>query len=156
QDRWFVLGAANERQWALLCEVLERPDLKDDPRFATNSDRLQHRQELEDELNQVFAARPADYWLEQLGAGGLPCGPINSVPDVFSHPQAEDRAFALEVEHPTAGKVKVPGFPYKLSATPAGVHRPPPRLGEHTAEVLEQVLGLTSDDVARLRSAGAI
>ncbi len=156
QDRWFVLGAANERQWGLLCDVLGQPALKNDPRFATNGDRLANREALEVELNRIFATRPAEAWLSQLRKGGLPCGPINAIPDVFAHPQADDRQFAVPVEHPTAGKVRVPGFPYKLSATPAAIRRPPPRLGEHTAEILEQILGCDSQQVERYRQRGVV
>ncbi len=156
QDRWFVLGAANERQWGLLCDVLGQPELKDDPRFATNGDRLANREALHDTLNQLFATRPAEDWLAQLRQGGLPCGPINAIPDVFAHPQAAARDFALSVEHPSAGEVKVAGFPYKLSETPATIRRPPPRLGEHTAEVLEQILGVDSQKLTHYRQHGVV
>lgn len=155
RDRWFALAAANERQWALLCEVIGRPDLRDDPRFATNSQRVSNRQELLAVLNEVFATQDAAHWLAALERAGLPCGPINTVEDVFAHPQAEPRQMVVEAEHPTAGTVRMAGFPYKLSGTPAAVRRPPPRLGEHTDEVLRE-LGYSAAEIAALREGAVI
>lgn len=156
RDRWFALAAANERQWAVLCDVIGRPELKDDPRFATNGARVSNRPELVTVLNDVFAARDADEWLPDLREAGLPCGPINTVPDVFDHPQAQARDLALETEHPTAGPVRLTGFPYKLSQTPAEVRQPPPLLGQHTEEVLTELLDYTAAEVAGLREQGGI
>jgi len=156
RDRWFALAAANERQWAALCDVIGRPELKDDPRFATNGARVSNRSELVTVLNDVFAGRDADEWLPDLREAGLPCGPINTVPDVFDHPQAQARDLALETEHPTAGPVRLTGFPYKLSQTPAEVRQPPPLLGQHTEEVLTEVLDYTAAEVAGLREQGGI
>ncbi len=148
KDRWFVVGAANENQWALLCKVIGREDVKDDPRFASNGERIAHRGELNDLLSEVFITRAAEEWLKDLREGGLPCGPINSIPDVFAHPQAVPRSLIVESEHPTAGTVKSSGFPYKLSKTPADIHRPPPMLGEHNQDVLINLLGYSPEDVA--------
>jgi crotonobetainyl-CoA:carnitine CoA-transferase CaiB-like acyl-CoA transferase len=156
RDRWFALAAANERQWAILCDTLGRPNLKDDPRFTTNGARVSNRPALVEALNEAFATRNADEWLADLREAGLPCGPINAIPDVFDHPQAQARSLALETEHATAGPVRLAGFPYKLSQTPADVHRPPPLLGEHTDEVLVGLLDYSADDVASLRERGAI
>jgi len=156
RDRWFALAAANERQWATLCDVIGRPDLKDDPRFATNGARVSNRPALVAALNDVFAAHDAGEWLAELQEAGLPCGPINAVPDVFDHPQAQARGLALETEHPTAGPVRIAGFPYKLSQTPAQVHRPPPLLGQHTEEVLTKLLGYPAEEVMVLRERGVV
>ncbi|MBN1953608.1 MAG: CoA transferase [Anaerolineae bacterium] len=156
RDRWFALAAANERQWATLCAVIGRPDLQDDPRFARNSERVTNRPALLAALGEVFATRDANEWLSALQQAGLPCGPINTVADVFAHPQVGPRQMVLETQHPTAGPVRLAGFPYKLSATPAGVHRPPPLLGQHSEEVLVDLLGYSSQDVARLRAEGVI
>jgi len=156
RDRWFALAAANDGQWATLCATIGRPDLKDDPRFTTNPERVANRSALLEVLNEILCTRDADEWLADLREAGLPCGPINAVPDVFAHPQAQARDLAMEAQHPTAGAVRLPGFPYKLSSTPATVRLPPPLLGQHTDEVLTELLGYSSEDVMALRERGAV
>jgi crotonobetainyl-CoA:carnitine CoA-transferase CaiB-like acyl-CoA transferase len=156
RDRWFAMAAANERQWALVCDVIGQPELREDPRFATNSARVSHRAELRAVLNDAFAARDAEEWLTRLREAGLPCGPINTVPDVFAHPQAEARNLALETPHPTAGQVRLTGFPYLLSGTPAEIRHPPPLLGQHTEGVLKELLDYSDAKVNALREGGAI
>jgi formyl-CoA transferase len=151
RDKWFALAAGNERQWAILCNVIGQPDLKDDPRFADNSSRVANRAALREVLDGAFAARDAAEWLVEFREAGLPCGPINAVPEVFEHPQAKARGLVLEAEHPTAGTVQFPGFPYKFSETPAAIRRPPPRLGEHTEDVLVGLLDYAAEDVSALR-----
>ncbi len=151
RDRWFTLGALNARQWETLCEVIDKPELKDNPRFVTNKDRVNNRTELATVLNEAFSNRDASEWAAKLQEAGLPIGPINAIQDVFSHPQASVRNFKVEIEHPTAGVVGLPGFPYKMSQTPAALHCPPPRLGEHTEEVLTGLLGYTPEQVAWLK-----
>jgi len=111
---------------------------------------------LVDELNKNFSQRDVNEWLADLMQAGLPCGPLNSLPQVFAHPQAQAREMTLESDHPTAGTVRMTGFPYKLSETPAEVHAPPPLLGEHTEEVLTSLLGYSPEDVASLRIKKAI
>ena len=151
RDRWFVLAAGSERLWAVLCETIGQPALRDDPRFADNSARILNRAALRQVLEAAFQARDADEWLAEFREAGLPCGPINTIPEVFAHPQAEARGLAIEAEHPTAGAVRFPGFPYKLSGTPAIVRRPPPRLGEQTEEVLVDLLGYSRGKVVALQ-----
>jgi formyl-CoA transferase len=156
RDGWFILGVANEKQWGQLCDMLNRPDLKADERFASNGKRVTNRVALVEELNQTFAQKNVDDWLADLVKAGLPCGRINSIPEVFDHPQAKAREMTLETEHTTAGTVRLPGFPYKLSGTPAEIHRPPPMLGQHTEEVLINLLDYSQEDVASLREKGAV
>jgi len=151
RDHWFTLGAANTKQWEMLCEVIGQPELKNDPRFVTNKDRVANRDALSKILSDAFANCDAHEWLLKLQEADIPSGPINSIQDVFSHPQAEVREFKVKIEHPTAGLVDLPGFPYKMSQTPAMLHRPPPMLGEHTEEVLIELLGFSSEKVALLK-----
>jgi crotonobetainyl-CoA:carnitine CoA-transferase CaiB-like acyl-CoA transferase len=139
-----------------LCEVVGRPELKADPRFATNRDRVANREALADVLNGAFAVRDAHEWVDSLQQAGIPSGPINSIGDVFAHPQAGPRQLKIEIEHPTAGRLAFPGFPFQMSETPAEAHRPPPLLGEHTAEVLEELLGYSPEQVESLRESGAV
>ncbi|MGB2909590.1 MAG: CoA transferase, partial [Anaerolineales bacterium] len=115
-----------------------------------------NRDALSEILNQVFATRDAAEWLGKLQEAGIPSGPINAIKDVFNHPQAETRELKLEIEHPTAGLVGFPGFPYKFSETPAELRHPPPLLGEHTGEVLVELLNYTLPEVTSLREAGVV
>jgi formyl-CoA transferase len=156
RDGWFVMGAANQSQWETLCDMLERPDLKTDPRFASNGLRVQNRTAVVDELNRIFAERDVREWLEKFTAAGLPCAPINSLPQVFADPQTAARNMVLEAPHPTAGTVRMTGFPYKFSETPAELHAPPPLLGQHTEEILTTVLDYSIEEVSALRDKGAI
>jgi crotonobetainyl-CoA:carnitine CoA-transferase CaiB-like acyl-CoA transferase len=156
QDRWLVLGVANEPQWETFCSVIDRQDLRDDVRFKTNGNRIAHRDELGEILSEVMASRPVSEWLSALRNAGLPCGPINDVAAVFDHPQVQPRDLILEVEHPKAGPIRLTGFPYKISKTPAELHYPPPLLGEHTEEVLTEILGYSMEQVALFHERGAI
>lgn len=156
RDGWFIVGVANDKQWGLFCDMLGRADMKADSRFASNGNRVANRETLVDELNKTFSQRDVNDWLTDLIQAGLPCGPINSLPEVFSHPQAQAREMTLESEHPTAGRVRLTGFPYKLSQTPAEIYRPPPLLGEHTEEVLIGLLDYSAEGLASLRDKGAI
>jgi len=156
RDGWFVMGAANQNQWETLCDTLERPDLKTDPRFASNGLRVKNRSAVVQELNRIFAEQDVHEWLEKLTAAGLPCAPINSLPQVFADPQTQARQMIMEADHPTAGTVRMTGFPYKFSATPAELHTPPPLLGQHTEEILTTVLDYSSEEVSALRDKGAI
>jgi crotonobetainyl-CoA:carnitine CoA-transferase CaiB-like acyl-CoA transferase len=151
RDRWLTLGAANARQWEKLCEVIGQPELKNDRRFVTNQDRVANRAALAKILNEAFATHDADYWILKLQEVDIPSGPINSIQDVFNHPQAAAREIRVEIEHPTAGVIGLPGFPYKMSQTPAKLHRPPPLLGEHNEEVLVGLLGYSLEKVAWLK-----
>jgi formyl-CoA transferase len=156
RDGWFALAVANEGQWAVFCAAIERAELMADDRFSDNNARVAHRAELRDVLEKVFRTRDAAEWLELFQSVGLPCGPINSIPDVFDHSQAEDRDLILEAEHPSVGPVRFPGFPYKLSKTPASLRMPPPRLGEHTEEVLVEVAGYSPAEVSQLYEWGVL
>jgi len=156
KDKGFVLGAANQRQWEKLCDTLQQPDLKSDPRFLTNQDRVKNRADLIEALNGVFKIKNADDWLDQIQGAGLPCGPINTVPEVFQHPQREERGLVQEVQHTTAGKVTLTGFPYTLSRTPAETHHPPPILGEHNREILMDLLGYSQKEMDHMSDEGII
>jgi len=156
KDKGFVLGAANQRQWEKLCDTLLHPDLKTDPRFLTNQDRVKNRAALIEVLNDIFKEKDAQDWLDQIQAAGLPCGPINTVPEVFQHPQREERELVQEAQHSSAGKVPLTGFPYKFSRTPAETHHPPPLLGEHNREILVDLLGYSQKEMDQMGEKGVI
>ncbi len=156
RDRWLTLGALNQRQWENLCNVVDRQEIIDDPLFASNQDRVENRASLAEVLNGAFAAREAREWIEELHQVGIPSGVINTIADVFNHPQAQERDLKIELEHPTAGVLSFPGYPYKFSETPAQARRPPPLLGEHTDEVLSELLEYSPEEVQELHEQGAI
>ena len=156
RDRWLTLGALNQRQWENLCNVVDRQEIIDDPLFASNQDRVENRASLAEVLNGAFAARDAREWIDELHQVGIPSGVINTIADVFNHPQAQERELKIELEHPTAGVLSFPGYPYKFSETPAQARRPPPLLGEHTDEVLSELLEYSPAEVQELHKLGAI
>ncbi|MFC7397410.1 CaiB/BaiF CoA transferase family protein [Chelatococcus sp. GCM10030263] len=153
-EGYLVIGAANQKLWEILCEVIDRRDLKDDPRFLTNVDRLQNRGELIPELEKSFVTRTAEEWTEALLAAGVPAAPIYDFGQALASEQALAREMVMEVEHPVEGSFKALGFPVKMSGTPQQVRRPPPLLGEHTESVLTD-LGFSPDRIEAFRSKGA-
>jgi crotonobetainyl-CoA:carnitine CoA-transferase CaiB-like acyl-CoA transferase len=126
-----------------------------DPRFATNADRLAHREQLVNMLQTILSQREADYWLEAFREAQIPSGPINSVPETLTHPQIFERGFVVELEHPLAGWVKSLGNPVHFSDTPVSYRLPPPTLGEHNAAILTE-LGFTPGDVSQFETQGII
>ncbi len=155
QDKYIVLAVGTEKLWASFCAALGLEQLKDDPRFASNADRLTHRAELLPLLDELFATRPADYWLEKLKDTDIPNGPINSIADTLAHPQHRARHFIVELQHPLAGLVRSMGNPVRLSETPASYRLAPPALGQHTGEVLAG-LGYDEAAIASLRAEGTV
>ena len=138
-DGWLVIAAANQKLWLLLCDVLQRPELAADPRFADNRSRMQNRGPLLDALEPAFRARTVEHWVEALLAAGIPAGPILDYAQALGSEQAQARAMVQHMEHPVEGRVPTLGFPVKLSGTPQSIRRPPPLLGEHTDEVLREI-----------------
>ena len=141
KDGHIIVGAGNDRLWARLCTLLELPDMIEDPRFVNNGKRTENVKELMIALNNVFKNKTINEWLGLLEEAGLPCAPINTVDRIINDPQIAARNMIVEVEHPIAGNLKMPGVPVKLSETPGTVERYAPLLGEHTVEVVEEVLG---------------
>jgi crotonobetainyl-CoA:carnitine CoA-transferase CaiB-like acyl-CoA transferase len=136
-----MVTAGNDAQFRALCEVAGRTDLLDDARFATNPQRVAHRAEVVRAIRAVLATRPRAWWVEQLAAAGVPCGPVNSVPEAFTDPQVVARGMRIEVAEPGGEPVAMVASPLRFSATPVEYHRAPPRLGEHTDEVIAEWLG---------------
>ncbi|HEY9156513.1 CaiB/BaiF CoA-transferase family protein [Candidatus Binatus sp.] len=152
-DDYFVMGAGNEAIWLRFCDVIAMPQLKDDPRFLTNSDRTAHHTELELILARVFAARPREHWLRLLADASVPCAPIANVEEVTRDPHLAARNMILHADHPDFHGLIVPGSPLK-SAVDGDADIPStraPRLGENTDEVLASVLGYDSQRLSELR-----
>lgn len=141
-DGHFVIAIGNDRQFATLCrEVLGRPDLAADERFAGNPGRIVNREALLVELSAAFRTRPRDHWITAMRQHTLPVGPIRGIDEALSAPEALERGMVVTVDHPTAGELKLAGSPLKLSGTPVVDPSPPPLLGQHTAELLMSDLG---------------
>ena len=151
-DGHLILAVGNDAQFAKFCEAAQRPDWSRDARFATNADRVRAREVLVPMIAEVVRARTQKDWLAALEARGVPCGPINRLDQVFADPQVVARALRRDLPHPLSGTVPQVVAPLKLGATPLEFDRPPPLLGQHTAEVLAGRLGF---DAARLRTLDA-
>jgi formyl-CoA transferase len=140
-DAWFVITVGNDKQFERLCEVLGNQELAHDPRFHLNSGRVENREELISLLKPIFLKKTAAEWLSTLEAAGIPCGPINTLDKVFAESQLEAREMLVHMRHPEIEDLKLVGSPLKFSETPVEYRLPPPRLGEHTEEVLKGLLG---------------
>jgi crotonobetainyl-CoA:carnitine CoA-transferase CaiB-like acyl-CoA transferase len=155
-DGHIIVATGNDGQYQKFVQAGGRPELATDPRFATNPLRVQNRDLLVPLLAGMVAMRSRDEWIAMLEAVGVPCGPINDVGEVFANEQVKARAMAVELPHPAAGKVTLVRSPMKMSATPATSTMAPPLLGQHTEEVLREVLGKSGDEVAALRERGVV
>ncbi|QNA88317.1 CoA transferase [Massilia sp. Dwa41.01b] len=155
-DGHMIVAAGNDGQYQKFVESGGRPELATDPRFATNPLRVQNRDVLVPLLAEMAATRTRDEWIAMLEAVGVPCGPINDVGEVFANEQVQARGMAIELPHPEAGTVKLVRNPMKMSATPATSDAAPPLLGQHTVDVLREVLGKSEDEVAALQARGIV
>ena len=155
-DGDFILTVGNDSQFRKFAEVAGRPEWADDPRFATNTLRVANRSVLVPLLRQATVFKTTTEWVTQLEAVGVPCGPINDLAQVFADPQVQARGLAMHLPHALAGLVPQVASPIRLSETPVEYRNAPPLLGEHTRQVLEQVLGLRADAVEALRQSGVL
>ena len=155
-DGDFILTVGNDSQFRKFAEVAGRPEWADDPRFATNTLRVANRSVLVPLLRQATVFKTTAEWVTQLEAVGVPCGPINDLAQVFADPQVQARGLAMQLPHALAGLVPQVASPIRLSETPVEYRNAPPLLGEHTRQVLEQVLGLHADAVEALRQSGVL
>ena len=154
-DAFFNLAVGTEDLWRRFCAALGLEHLRDDPRFARNPDRLAHRDALNDILAEAFARYPIAEIEALLNEAGVPCGAVRDLHTAFTDPQTEAIGIVRELDHPSAGAIKVVGPPYHLSATPPDVRLPPPRLGEHTDAILHE-LGYDEAAIAELRASRVV
>jgi crotonobetainyl-CoA:carnitine CoA-transferase CaiB-like acyl-CoA transferase len=137
-DGFINIGGANQANWERIAEVLGHPEWRDDPRFATNSARMANRDALVTAMDAVLVTRTRADWMALLDAAGVPAGPVHSLGEALTHPQALARGMVVDLVHPEAGATKAIGCPIHFSATPTRVNRPAPMLGEHTRELLRE------------------
>ena len=155
-DGDFILTVGNDSQFRKFAQVAGYAEWADDPRFATNAARVANRLVLVPLIRQATVFRTTAQWVSELEAVGVPCGPINDMAQVFEDPQVQARHLAIELPHVLAGLVPQVASPIRLSATPVEYRNAPPLLGEHTQEVLQRVLGMTSGVLEGLRKSGVV
>ena len=155
-DGYLILAVGNDAQFARFCDLAGRPELASDERFEKNSNRVKNREALIPQLVKIFQTQTTDCWMEQLNLKGIPCGPIANIDQVFDNPQVLHRDMWLEFTHPTAGKVASVANPIKLSESPVTYDKAPPLLGQHTEQVLSELLALDMDRIDQLKMDGII
>jgi crotonobetainyl-CoA:carnitine CoA-transferase CaiB-like acyl-CoA transferase len=151
-----ILAVGNDGQYVKFCDVAGCPQLASDPRFAKNQDRVRNRAELVPALEAIMKTRTKADWLAALEAAKVPCGAINNIAEVFADPQVQHRGMVTQWEHPLQPSLRLVSSPMKLSETPVRAEMPPPLLGQHTEQVLRELLDCSDDRLAQLHSGKVI
>jgi crotonobetainyl-CoA:carnitine CoA-transferase CaiB-like acyl-CoA transferase len=155
RDGKMVLAVGNDGQFAKFCQIIGQPDLAQDERYATNAARVRHQDTLTPLLRACLMREDRAHWVDALGDAGVPCGPINSVAEVFDDPQIKHRRMKIDLPHPLSGTVSLLTSPIRMTEAPLSVNRAPPLLGEHTEQILRE-LGLDADKIRALRADSVI
>jgi crotonobetainyl-CoA:carnitine CoA-transferase CaiB-like acyl-CoA transferase len=155
-DGWIIVATGNDSQFRHFVEAGGQAMLADDPRFASNPDRVTHRELLVPLLQSMVAQKTKQEWISLLEAAGVPCGPINNFQEVFENEQVQARGLKMTLAHPLAGQVPLVRSPMRLSKTPVVEKSAPPLLGEHTREILQKDLGMDDAKIAHLEALGII
>jgi crotonobetainyl-CoA:carnitine CoA-transferase CaiB-like acyl-CoA transferase len=156
QTRDLALAIAGQKIWQKFCPTIGCPELLEDPRYRTTTDRMNNRDTLIPVLQKVFLTRSYEEWEPLLLKNDIPVGAINHLGQVVEHPQVRARGSLIELDHPKVGRVRAVRSPVRLSRTPAQPRTPAPLHGQHTREVLKEVLDMKADDIARLEAAGVV
>ncbi len=155
-DGEVIVACGNDNLFRKFCDAAGCPELAQDARFVTNGKRVENRAEMTRLIQAIFAKKTTAEWLALLEAAGVPNGPINDIAQVFEEPQVKARGVKIELEHAAAGKLPLVASPMRFSGTPLEYHLPPPLLGEHTDEVLREILGKSDAEIAQLRAEGVL
>jgi formyl-CoA transferase len=155
-DGYLVIGATNDMLWQKFCAAAGLAHLADDARFAANSGRVAHRREILEAIVPVIQRLPREEWVERFRRAGVPCAPVNTIDEVFRDPQVVHLGLVGDVPHPSLGALPLVGNPMVFSRTPAGTRRHPPLLGEHTYEVLHELLGYDAASIEQLHTEGSV
>jgi formyl-CoA transferase len=156
KDRPIAIAVANQKLWVNFCHLVGKEEWLSDARFESNPKRVENREALLPLIDALFAQKTCDEWMELLVGAAIPCGPVNNMQHLFADPQVHHRGMIAEVPHPTIGTLRLTAPPIKFSETPAVVHRHPPLLGEHTDQVLSEVLGYAPDRIEMLKTQGTV
>ncbi|MCR8922065.1 CoA transferase [Dasania sp. GY-MA-18] len=154
-DGFIILAVGNDSQFKNFCELAGRPELADLPQYATNQARVHNRETLCAEVAALLAQRSEAYWLDELTARGIPCGPVNSIDKVMADPQVNARDMRTTVKHPYNDQLQLVGSPMKFSRTPVNTEQAPPLLGEHSAQILAE-LGYSEAEIAQFKAKGLV
>ena len=157
-DSFFVLAVGNEIQFQKFCEFAGAPQLSEDSRFKSNASRVKNRKILAQMINELTQCNSTQFWLDGLEKLQVPCGPVNTIKEVFDDPQIKHREMEISLPHPLSGKgdVSLIGSPVKMSATPVSYRNAPPTLGQHTSEILAEILGMDEEECRDLVKKGVI
>jgi len=156
KDRPIAVAVASPKLWVNFCKLIGKEEWITDPRFESNPKRVENRDVLLPLVADVLAQKTCDEWVDLFVEASIPCGPVNDMQHLFADPQVLHRNMVAEVPHPTIGALRLAGIPLKYSETPGTVRLPPPLLGEHTSEILTEVLGYSSEKIDELRRVGVL
>ena len=155
-DGEVIVACGNDNLFRKFCDAAGCPELAQDPRFATNGKRVENRAEITRLIQEIFRKKTTGEWLGLLEAAGVPNGPINDIAQVFEEPQVRARGVKIELVHAAAGKLPLVASPMRFSGTPLEYRLPPPLLGEHTDQILNELLKLNETEIAKLRADGVV
>ncbi|MBY8991331.1 MAG: CoA transferase [Candidatus Lokiarchaeota archaeon] len=155
KDSYFNLAVGNDQLWGKFCKAIGLESITNNPKYATNADRVKNREELIEIIGNIICTKKTNDWLNILNEAGIPCGPIYNLDQVFSDPQVLHREMVKEIDHSTVGKIKVTGIPIKFSETPGEILTAPPVLGQHTKEILT-ALGYPREDIEKMYNDGIV
>lgn len=156
KDSWIIAAIGNDQLWITFCETIGRPELAVDPRFRTNPLRTKNVKELIAVLSPIFEKRTTREWSDAFDKAGLPYSPVNNMKDICEDAHILHRNMMVEIDQPGIGPMRIAGSPFRLSETPGEVYSPAPLLGEHTEEILRDVLGYSPEEIETLKKEGII